>query len=51
MSNKVEQLELKANQLRKDVLEVIYESKAGHIGESLSSLRYINNFILWCFKC
>ena len=38
MSNKVEQLELKAKQLRKDVLEVVYESKAGHIGGSLSSL-------------
>lgn len=29
MSNLVKQLELKANQLRKDVLEVVYESKAG----------------------
>ncbi len=38
MSNTVKQLELKAKQLRKDVLEVVYESKAGHIGGSLSSL-------------
>lgn len=38
MSNTVEELQLKANQLRKDVLEVVYESKAGHIGGSLSSL-------------
>lgn len=38
MKDVVEQLKLKANQLRKDVLDVVYESKAGHIGGSLSSL-------------
>lgn len=38
MSSLVKELELKAKQLRRDVLEVVYESKAGHIGGSLSSL-------------
>lgn len=38
MSNKINELKIKSQQLRKDVLEVVYESKAGHIGGSLSSL-------------
>lgn len=38
MSDKVRELEKKARQLRRDVIEVVYESKAGHIGGSLSSL-------------
>lgn len=38
MSDIIEKLELKATQLRKDVLQVVYESKAGHIGGSLSSM-------------
>lgn len=31
-------LKIKANQIRRDVLDVVYDSKAGHIGGSLSSI-------------
>jgi transketolase len=31
-------LKVKANQIRRDVLDVVYDSKAGHIGGSLSSI-------------
>ncbi|GFZ32119.1 transketolase, N-terminal subunit [Clostridium zeae] len=33
----VKDLKSKANQIRKDVIEVVYRSKAGHVGGSLSS--------------
>lgn len=38
MIDAVKELELKARDLRRNVLDVVYESKAGHIGGSLSSL-------------
>lgn len=38
MNNKVNELKNKAKELRKDLVKVVYESKAGHIGGSLSSL-------------
>lgn len=38
MEQVVRNLKIKANQIRKDVLNVVYESKAGHIGGSLSSI-------------
>jgi len=37
MSNGVQELEIKARQIRRDLLDVVYNSKAGHIGGSLSS--------------
>lgn len=37
MNKTIKDLELKANQIRRDVLDVVYASKAGHIGGSLSS--------------
>lgn len=37
MSKTVSDLELKAKQIRRDILDVVYNSKAGHIGGSLSS--------------
>lgn len=38
METKIKELENKARQLRKDVIDIVYESKAGHVGGSLSSL-------------
>ena len=38
MENRVKELQLKARQLRRDVIDIVYESKAGHVGGSLSSL-------------
>lgn len=37
MSNIVKDLEAKANKIRRDILDIVYNSKAGHIGGSLSS--------------
>jgi transketolase len=37
MGDIVSDLKVKAKQIRKDILEVVYNSKAGHIGGSLSS--------------
>jgi transketolase len=38
MEDEIKALKIKANQIRRDVLDVVYNSKAGHIGGSLSSI-------------
>lgn len=38
MEQKVKDLELKARQVRRGVLDVVYASKAGHVGGSMSSI-------------
>ena len=42
LTDEIELLERQSSELRKDIVEVCYHSKAGHVGGSLSAIDILN---------